>query len=262
MLKQFASCLLLVCCATIARADIPIEKAGVEVLPDHTEKHWFWVWGNSAPSQVDGRATLFDDNGRQIGMVSTGFWPGNLIPSAKHDELFSVETYFSRSVRGERTDVVSVYDPKTLRPKREIKVPPKRMTSVDYTGMNVMSDDERFLLIQNYTPAQSISIVDLDSSKFVGEVETPGCASIYPAGDRDFYSICGDGGFLHLRLDDSGHPILRERVAPLFDPVKDFLETEATRFGNTWYFRFQRKQRVCAAGKVQTESSWSTNGHC
>lgn len=230
------ACCLLLCFGAMAHADIPLEKAHVEILPDHVDKNWFWVWGNGAPAQSSSRAYLFDDNGKQLGMLSIGYWAGNILPSPKHEEVYSVETYFSRGVRGERSDVVTVYDPKTLKVKREIKVPAKRMTAVDTQGMAVLSDDERFLLMQNYTPAQSLTVVDLDSSKFVTEVETPGCASVYTAGDRDFYSLCGDGGFFHLRLDNAGHPIVRERIPPLFDPIKDFLTTEASRLGNAWYF--------------------------
>ena len=131
----------------------------VEVLQDHVGKGWFWVWGNHAPSQIDGRAILFDDNGKHLGELNTGYWPNSLIPSAKRDELFSVETYFSRGLRGDRTDVVTVYDPRTLKAKREIPIPPKRANALGNTGLAVMSDDERFLLIFNYTPAQSVSVV-------------------------------------------------------------------------------------------------------
>ena len=217
-------------------AEIKPEKAHAEVLADHHDKQWFWVWGNRAPSQIDGRAFLFNSEGRQLGQLNTGFWPNSLVPSEKRNELFSVETYFARGLRGERTDVVTVYDPKTLAAKREIKIPPKRINALSNTGLAVMSDDDRFLLVLNYTPAQSISIVDLESSQFITEVDTPGCAAIYPAGARDFYSICGDGGFLHLRLDNNGRPVLRERIAPVFDAAHDFLTTSASRSGSTWYF--------------------------
>jgi methylamine dehydrogenase heavy chain len=236
MLKKLSCCLLLLCSAMLAHADLPLEKPSAAVLGDHAGKHWFWVWGVGAPAMIDGHAYLFDDSGKQLGQLSAGVAPGNLFLPSKRNEVFSVQTYFSRGTTGQRTDLVAVYDATTLHRKREIQVPPKRMTAINYTGLSVMSDDERFLLLQNYTPAQTISIVDLDADAFVTEVETPGCASIYPAGPRDFYSICGDGGFFHLRIDDAGHPVLRERVAPLFDPVKDFLAVTASRLGSTWYF--------------------------
>ncbi len=236
-MHKFLFCGLLIAVSVLpAQAEIQPEQARAEVLANHQGKQWFWVWGNRAPAQIDGRAFLFNSDGRQLGQLNTGFWPNSLLPSEKRNELFSVETYFTRGLRGDRTDVVTVYDPNTLTAKREIRIPPKRMNSLSNTGLAVMSDDDRFLLVLNYTPAQSVSIVDLDTSQFVTEVDTPGCAALYPAGTRDFYSICGNGGFLHLRLDDSGKPVLRERIAPVFDVAHDHLTTSASRSGNTWYF--------------------------
>jgi methylamine dehydrogenase heavy chain len=241
-------------------AGVPVEKAAVGILPDHSGKDWFWVWGNNAPSQVDGRALLFDGNGRNLGQLNTGFWPNNLIPSRKRSELYSVETYFGRGLRGQRTDVVTVYDGRTLSPLREIAIPPRRMNALGSTGLSVISDDERFLLVLNYTPAQSISVVNLAVGQFVTEFETPGCASIYPAGARDFYSICGDGSFLHVRLDDAGHPVLRQRTARMFDPVDDFLTTAASRNGSLWYFVSKQNNvyalQMTTAG-VRRAARWS-----
>lgn len=240
MLKRSLRSLL--CSLSFAVLALPVaaqfvpEQVHVETLDEHQGQHWFWIWGNNAPNMVDGRAYLFADNGRNLGQVSTGIWSNGLVLSHKRDEFYSAEIYFSRGVRGTRSDVVTVYDARTLSPKREIPIPPKRMTALISTGLSVLSDDERFLLVLNFTPAQSISIVDLEHDRFVGEVATPGCASIYPSGPRDFYSICGNGGFLHLRLGDNGQVVLKERTAPAFDPVKDTLLTTASRQGDTWYF--------------------------
>ena len=47
-----------------------------------------------------------------------------------------------------------------------------------------LTDDDRFLLIYNYTPAQSVTVVDVPARKFVGEVDIAGCALVYPTGPR------------------------------------------------------------------------------
>jgi methylamine dehydrogenase heavy chain len=260
MRRYLVCCVLVVSTAIGARADIPVETPHTEILADHAGKGWFWVWGIGAPTILDGRDYLFDASGKQLGLLSTGAYAGALLHSVKRDELLSVETYFSRGSRGERIDVITVYDPKTLLVKREIRIPPKRAVALGYVGLAVMSDDERFLLVQNFTPAQTISIVDLEASKFVAEVETPGCASIYAAGERDFYSTCGDGGFFHLRLDNDGHAILRERIAPVFDPINDFLTTEASRLGNSWYFVSQQNnvyELEMSPSGVKLAGKWS-----
>ncbi|MCU7646410.1 amine dehydrogenase large subunit [Pseudomonas piscis] len=236
------------------------EQAGGEVLDDHRGQHWFWIWGSNAPNMVDGRAYLFDDNGRNLGLLSTGTWSNGLVMSQQRDELYATEIYFSRGVRGTRSDVVSVYDARTLSPKHEIPIPAKRMSALISTGLSVLSDDERFLLVLNFTPAQSISIVDLQQRRFVEEVPIPGCASIYPAGPRDFYAICGNGGFFHLRLDEQGHVASQERTAPVFDPLQDLLLTTGMRLGDEWFFISQKNRayslRMNAQG-VALQQQWS-----
>ncbi|MBT8766694.1 amine dehydrogenase large subunit [Metapseudomonas boanensis] len=236
------------------------EQAHVEVLGDHKGQDWFWIWGSNAPNMVDGRAYLFADDGRNLGQLNTGIWSNGLVFSRTRDELYATEIYFSRGVRGTRSDVVTVYDARTLSPKHEISIPAKRMTALISTGLSVLSDDERFLLVLNFTPAQSISIVDLDSRRFVGEVPTPGCASIYPAGPRDFYAICGNGGFFHLGLDDAGQVRVQSRTAPAFDPLKDLILTTGVRHGDTWYFVSQQNHaygiRMTPEG-IETTRQWS-----
>lgn len=259
-LRHLLSVLALLAAAAPALAGFVPEQARVEVLADHRDQHWFWIWGSNAPNMVDGRAYLFDDQGRNLGQLSTGIWSNGLQLARSRDELYATEIYFSRGVRGQRSDVVTVYDARTLSPKREIPIPAKRMTALISTGLSVLSDDERFLLVLNFTPAQSISVVDLAHERFVTEVPIPGCASIYPAGPRDFYAICGNGGFFHLRLDEQGQVALQERTAPAFDPLQDLLLTTGVRDGQTWYFVSQHNQAYAlgmTADGVRAQQRWS-----
>jgi methylamine dehydrogenase heavy chain len=244
-LRNLLGLLLIIALLPASHAQIPVEKAGLATLGDHTGQGWFWVGGNRAPSQIDGRFFLFDDQGKMRGQLNNGFWPNSILTSKQSAEIYVPETYFARGLRGERTDVVTVYDGKTLLPTREVRIPSKRINALGSVGLEALTDDERFMLVFNYTPAQSVSVVDLKANRFVGEIETPGCASIYPAGDRDFYVICGDGGFLHVRLNEAGQVALKERIAPLFDPIKDFINTTAARKGSTWYF-LSRQNNVVA----------------
>lgn len=252
--------LSLITVALPVAAQFEPEQASVEVLGDHRGQNWFWIWGSNAPMMTDGRAYLFNDDGKSLGMLNTGTWTNGVVAARTRDELYATEIYFSRGVRGKRTDVVTVYDAKTLSPKREIEIPAKRISALISTGLSVLSDDDRFLAVLNFTPAQSISIVDLENNRFVEEVATPGCASIYPAGPRDFYSICGNGGFLHLTLDEQGHVSKQERTEPAFDPLKDLLLTTASRMGDTWYFISQKNNayalKMTPKG-LETTKQWS-----
>ncbi len=228
--------LLIYSLSGLVSAEFVPETVTSKTLPNYENQQWFWLYGPTIPFATDSRSYLFDREGKHLGQLNNGMWFNSLIADKKRHELLAVETYFTRGTRGERSDVVTIYDANTLSPKQEIAIPTKRMHAVKSSGASVLTDDNRFLLVVNYTPAQSISVVDLDSREFVNEIETPGCSVVYPAGDRDFYSICGNGGFLHIRLDNKGQTILKERGQPIFDPVNDFLTTAASRKGNVWYF--------------------------
>jgi methylamine dehydrogenase heavy chain len=185
----------------------------------------------------DGQALLVDgDSGRFLGMLSTGFSFGRLVPAKDGKVIFSPETYFSRGTRGTRTDVVTVYDPVHLAPIGEIAIPAKRSSNMPMMADSELTDDGRFLLIYNFTPAQSMTVVDTRSRKLVGEIETAGCALIYPTGPRSFFSICADGTLLDVRLDDTGHAKSRRRTGHMFDVATDPVTEKGVRIGDTWQF--------------------------
>jgi methylamine dehydrogenase heavy chain len=211
--------------------------ATVASLPAVASPHWIWVNDFVFPHMPDGQALLLDgDSGAFLGMLSTGFSFGRLVPAKDGKVIFSPETYFSRGTRGTRTDVVTLYDPVHLAPVGEIVIPAKRSSNMPMMANSELTDDGRFLLIYNFTPAQSITVVDARSRKLVGEIETPGCALVYPTGPRAFFSICGDGTLLDVRLDDSGHATSRERTEHMFDVANDPVTEKGVRIGDTWQF--------------------------
>jgi methylamine dehydrogenase heavy chain len=99
----------------------------------------------------------------------------------------------------------------------------------------VLTDDDRFLLIYNFNPAQGVTVVDTRLRKFVREIETPGCALVYPTGSRSFFSVCGDGSLLLVGLDDAGIAH-QKRTQPVFNLAGDPVTEKAVRIGKTWYF--------------------------
>jgi methylamine dehydrogenase heavy chain len=186
---------------------------------------------------TDGQALLVDgDSGRFLGMLSTGFGFARVVLGKDGKTVFSPETYFSRGTRGVRTDVVTLYDPAHLAPVGEIAIPPKRASNMPMMGDAELTDDGRFLLIYNFTPAQSITVVDAHSRKLVGEIETAGCALVYPTGPRSFFSICADGSLLNVHLDAAGHAAARDRTGHMFDVAKDPVTEKGVRVGSVWQF--------------------------
>ena len=230
-------CAVLVPGLAKAGPPLPNEPASTETLPSVPGPHWVWVNDIAFFNMPDGRATLVDgDKGTMLGMLSTGYgFTGLVIP--KHgDVIYSPESYYSLGTRGVRTDVVSLYDARRLTPLAEIAIPPKRAAVMPMRSAAALTDDDRFLLIYNFTPAQSVTVVDTRTRRFVGEINTPGCALVYPTGKRSFFSICADGALLQARLDEAGHAASLARTRPLFDPQKDPLAEEGVREGHTWWF--------------------------
>ena len=231
MFQRWLLCAVLL--ASAARADLPVETTGaVEVLPSRHGPHWAW-----AADAVLRRTALVDlESGRTLGVIDGGFGvPTGLFPT-RRSEIYLPETHYSRGSRGERTDVVTIYDATTLAPVAEVRIPPGRAINVLSTGNAALSDDERFVAVFDYTPATSLSIVDVERRVFVGEIATPGCSLAYAAGPRRFAMLCSDGALLTITLDGSGREAGRQRSKPFFDPVRDPVTEKAVRNGSRWLF--------------------------
>ncbi|MBV9914248.1 MAG: hypothetical protein JOZ93_16845 [Sinobacteraceae bacterium] len=219
-------------------ADVPSDPMlQVQSVPQPIPPHWIWVNDFAFPHMVNGKAMLVDgDTGRFVGELDTGFGAMRVVPSLDGKVIYSPETYFSRGTRGERTDVITLYDPAHLSVTSEIIVPPKRSSNMPMLANAQLTDDGRFLLVYNFNPAQSVTVVDTRARKFVGEIETSGCALIYPTGPRSFFSICADGALLQTVLNDSGNVQSSARTEPLFDVEHDPVTEKGVRLGDTWYF--------------------------
>jgi methylamine dehydrogenase heavy chain len=218
-------------------APLPADPLAVVATLPAPSPHWVWVNDFVFPHMTDGQAILVDgDSGRFLGMLSTGFGFTRIDLSRDGKVIYSPETYFSRGTRGERTDVVTLYDPRTLTPIQEIAIPAKRSSNMPMMSNSELTDDERFLLIYNFNPAQSVTVVDTQTRKFVGEIETAGCALVYPTGPRSFFSVCADGALLDVHLDDTGHASSQQRTQRMFDVGTDPVTEKGVRVGSTWTF--------------------------
>jgi methylamine dehydrogenase heavy chain len=232
---------LLICTwlAGFARAELPSDSEHgpqVATLAVPAPKHWVWVNDFVFPHMADGAAYLIDgDSGRYLGTLSTGYGFTRVILPRDGKVIYSPETYFSRGTRGKRTDVVTLYDAGTLKVAGEIAIPAKRSSNLPMMANQVLTDDERFLLIYNFNPAQGVTVVDTKLRKFIREIETPGCALIYPTGPRSFFSVCGDGSLSLVELDDTG-TAHQQRTKPVFDMAADPVTEKAVRIGRIWYF--------------------------
>lgn len=229
----------------LAQDDVAEPVGQVLTLPAKPGPHWFLL-----SDVLLHRTALYDgDTGQLLGTITAGspgvgftIWP---LYSPDKSKVYIPESYFSRGVRGDRTDVVTIYDAKTFMPESEIVIPPKRAEYFPGVSPNALSDDGRFVAVFNATPAQSLSIVDVQQQKMAVEVQTPGCSLAYAAGPRRFFMLCADGAALVVTLDDAGALVSADRTQRFFDPDKDPLFEAAGRRGNEWTF-------VSFEGNVQT----------
>lgn len=217
-------------------AEVAPDSPGVKSL-GKPGAHWFWAHDVAFFNMADGRTYLFDgDSGDMLGMLSTGIFYAKFETPDDYSMIYSPETYYSRHTRGERTDVVTFYDTRTLQVVDEVVMPTKRHSGLVNRGFSTLTDDERFLVIYNFSPAQSVSVVDVEAREFITEIATPGCAMTYAAGDTSFMMMCGNGGMMTVDLDDSGNEASRDRSPPFFDTQKDPVTEKAVRSGDTWSF--------------------------
>jgi len=100
------------------------------------------------------------------------------------------------------------------------------------------SADGRFLLVQNATPATSVTVVDLQARKTASEIPTPGCWGVIPWPDqpRRFSSVCGDGTLATFDIDDTGALAKRSASAKFFDADADPMFMHYDMLGTKAYF--------------------------
>jgi methylamine dehydrogenase heavy chain len=221
--------------ARLATAAMP-EEMGVAKLPP-PGPHWFWADDFTLFNDIDGRSFLIDaDSGKLLGMLNTGVVFGKIDLPRDYHVIYSAETYFSRGSRGERTDVVSYYDPATLEFIGEVVIPPRRQTGLLPASVSGLTDGEHFLLVYNFNPAQSVTVVSVGARKVAAELSTPGCALVYPSGPGRFGQLCQDGRWQTIELNADGTEEKRAQSAPFFDPQKAPITEKGVRLGDHWYF--------------------------
>lgn len=244
--------------AGAARGDLtPDEHGTIATLPA-PGPHWLWV-----PDRVLRHTVLFDgDTGRALGMLDGTFslsGPAPLVAPTR-GEIYIVDAVYERGTRGQRHDYVSIYDAKTLAYRAEVEIPPRSASIGHGYAIAAVLDDERFLVVFNQDPSNSVSIVDLEGRTFVDEIVIGGCALVYPTGARRFGTLCGNGTAIQVELDDTGHQVRQTRSEPIFDTVKDPLTEKGVRDGTRWYFAsFEGYLHGLdfSADKPVLESRWS-----
>ena len=207
------------------------------------------------------------------GQVSLGL-NSQFIPSTDGKKLYAFSHYMERYTYGDIETVLQVFDVNTLSVEREIIIPNK---AVKANGMNQLiaaSHDEKYLFIQNATPATSVTVIELEPGKVHTEIPTPGCYGIMPARDSyRFSSLCGGGEVKTFALSGDGYEVTTSEQ--IFDVDTDALylhsqrrktgELIMTSFNGNLYLLDDTGTRVTLTDKISVtegiEGNWAPGGY-
>jgi len=243
---------------------VPEEEYQVRVLPEPSPR-WIYVLDVAFDNLIASRINIFDaESGGFVGVLHSGYVP-NVLLAPDRSAVYIVETYWSHGTRGKREDLVTVFDPRTLEVEAEITLPHGRALVVSKQPVAALSDDGRFLLSFNLSPATSVSLVDLEKRAYVGEIDSPGCSLVYPTGDRSFSMLCPDGSLVDVAFGEDGKATVADNQ-PFFDSENDPVFEHAARdvASRTWFFVSYdgRLYEVSydGAGRTRPVDSWSLVG--
>jgi len=221
---------------------LPVEPTGVvETLPSQYPSDWFLVQDSAFFHMSDGKVYVIDASKDTVGQQVKGMFNnslmGNILQVPSRGEIMSVETFHSRGTRGDRIDVLTIWDSATLSPAAEVMLPSGKrfMGMPERVALQTLNGD-RWLAIFNFSPSTSVTLVDLENREIVNEIAIPGCSFLYQTGDMGFTSLCADGRFLTIVLDGSGEERSREKSEVFFDSDDNPIFERPARSGDIAYF--------------------------
>ena len=123
-------------------ATLQPEQMGVETLPEPQET-WFMARDGLGSLYIFDSAT-----GEMQGLLGISSFTPSVEMNLAANEFYAAESFYTRRVRGDRTDVVTIYDIPTLTAKKEIEVPNK-IAALPFRRYIALMDDQRFLVVFN-----------------------------------------------------------------------------------------------------------------
>nr|WP_310522220.1 amine dehydrogenase large subunit [Polymorphobacter sp.] len=222
---------------------LPVEPIpAVETLPAGWPTSWMLVHDMNFTSLLDGRIVVVDTAGptqNLKGVIPAGQF-ASFVASNTRPEVYVAETYYSRRTRGERTDVLTIHDRATLSPLAEIPLPGgKRGQFVSTRNSLQLINADKWALVMNFTPASSVTVVDLVSRQVLGDIDLPGCSMVYPFGPRGFATLCADGTMTAINLGADGKLATTKTGKPFNMIDNDPMFMMPAMVGNTaWFVTF------------------------
>jgi methylamine dehydrogenase heavy chain len=220
----------------LAAPPLPLEQSDTAVMPPLSPHRYFIfnAFGSGMTSIVDGD----DAQLKTIGSVP-GAWNASVALSPTADKIYLAETYWSHGNRGDRADLLSIYDGSTLKLEREIPIPGRLIVNPKPQQLSI-SDDGQLAYVYDMVPASAVHVVDLAQGKMLTSVDIPGCALAYAYGKRSFATVCGDGtiGVVTVPATGTAKAVFTQPFfKPDQDPVSDYSVVDHTT-GQGWMLTY------------------------
>ncbi len=213
--------------------------SNVATLPAFYPSSWIIVSDFNFNAIIDGRGVVVDTSSESEpfkGMFRASQFASILSATTK-SEIYTAESFFTRLSEGEKTDAITIWDKATLKSKGEIILPGgKRQQIVTYKNTFQFTNGEKWALVTNFTPAHSVTVVDLDGRKVLGDIELPGCSMVYPTGERGFTTFCADGTLTSIMLDPAGKVASTKTTKSIHDIDKQAMFAGPAMVGKVAWF--------------------------
>ena len=219
----------------VGHADIAAEPLNRNRPLGPAGAHWAWYLDFKVDDISNSRFVLFDaDTAGMKGSLGSGAFP--TMHASPDGRFYYVAESWLRGPRRIREDFVTIYDDSTLQIDGIIELPGARRALMSPRDRTVLTADGSLLLVFNFTPSTSLTVIDLASRTIKGDVPTPGCSLAYPTSSRGVSMICGDGSLLTIHFGSDGTAVAQHRSKPFFDPDKDPLIENGVSLEGVWYF--------------------------
>ncbi|MGI9229348.1 MAG: amine dehydrogenase large subunit [Gammaproteobacteria bacterium] len=236
------SSIIVLCMAFQVQAELPADKIGnVETLPAVYPDSWVFVHDVSFMHMSSGKFIVMDIEGETMeeyykGIVNSSYI-GFFAVARSKPEFYVIDNFYSRGQRGKLSEVITIYDKRTLSPIDEVVLKEgKRAEMIPSKYAARLIDNDSLLLFYKFSPAMAIGVMDTDKRKIVNNIPLPSCAGVYPTGTRGFSSLCSDGSMISYQLDKDGQVKSTERVAVFFSVDDDALFEKPALVGQVAYF--------------------------
>jgi methylamine dehydrogenase heavy chain len=230
-----------------AASSVEPEQSDVATLKPNGP-HRFFTGGFRDPS-----FGIFDaDTGKLEGSIPAGYVP-NLAIAPDNSQFLVSETYWTHGARGQRQDLVSIWDAKTLKLVKEITLPGRALVGGKIQDFQLSADGSK-AYVYIMRPASSVVWLDLKKQVVGGTVEVPGCALIFPWGASAFASLCGDGSLAMVKLGAAGQATVTHSK-PFFDANNDPIYENSFIDRNTGKALFISYTGLVYPAKLDTEAA-------